>query len=62
VAHKLRGDVPLWAVSTMFALVALCVYMGLKSSLDNATQQGLAAYANLVKLAPRPASLSITLP
>jgi type VI secretion system protein ImpK len=46
----------------MFALVALCVYMGLKSSLDNATQQGLTAYANLVKLAPRPASLTITLP
>jgi type VI secretion system protein ImpK len=62
VAHKLRGDVPLWAVSTMFALVALCVYMGLKSSLDNVTQQGLTAYANLVKLAPRPASLTITLP
>jgi len=62
VAHKLRSDVPLWTLSAVFALAALCVYIGMKSSLDNATRQGIAGYADLVKLAPRPASLTITLP
>ena len=62
VANKLRSDVPLWTLSAVFALVALCVYIGLKSALNNATAQDMAAYADLVKLAPRPASLTITLP
>jgi type VI secretion system protein ImpK len=62
VAHKLRSDVPLWALSAVFALAALCVYVGMKSSLDSATRQGMAGYAGLVQLAPRPASLTVTLP
>ncbi|WP_377701259.1 type IVB secretion system protein IcmH/DotU [Pseudoduganella sp. UC29_71] len=62
VAHKLRSDVPLWALSAVFALAALSVYVGMKSSLDSATRQGMAGYAGLVQLAPRPASLSVTLP
>jgi len=62
IAHKLRGDVPLWALSTVFAAVALCAYLGLKSSLDRSTQQALAPYTDLIKLAPRPAHLTITLP
>ncbi|CAN7202129.1 type IVB secretion system protein IcmH/DotU [Pseudoduganella sp. LjRoot289] len=62
VANKLRSDVPLWTLSAVFALVALSVYIGMKSALAGATTQGLAVYADLVKLAPRPASLTITLP
>ena len=62
VAHKLRSDVPLWTLSAVFALAALGVYIGMKSSLDNATRQGMAGYSDLVKLAPRPANLTITLP
>lgn len=62
VTHKLRSDVPLWALSAVFALAALSVYVGMKSSLDNATRQGMAGYAGLVQLAPRPASLTVTLP
>jgi type VI secretion system protein ImpK len=62
VANKLRNDVPLWTLSAVFALLALSVYVGMKSSLTSATIQGMAAYADLVKLAPRPASLTITLP
>lgn len=62
VEHKLRSEVPLWTLSAVFALLALCVYAAMKSSLDNATSQNMAAYADLVKLAPRPASLTVTLP
>lgn len=62
IVHKLRGDVPLWALSTVFALIALGAYVGLKSSLTGSTQNNLAGYVDLVKLAPRPANVTITLP
>jgi type VI secretion system protein ImpK len=62
VIHKLRSDVPLWAVSAVFALVGLGVFSGLRASLERDAQQAMAAYADLVKLAPRAASLTITLP
>ncbi|KQV85038.1 type VI secretion system protein ImpK [Massilia sp. Root351] len=62
VAHKLRSDVPLWTLAAVFSLAALGVYAGMKASLEHATRQGMADYAGLVKLAPRQASLTITLP
>lgn len=62
IVHKRRGNLPLWAVSSMFALLALCAYLGLRASLAHGTAAGLAPYADLVKLAPRPANLTITLP
>jgi type VI secretion system protein ImpK len=62
VMHKLRSDVPLWAVCAVFALAGLGVFTGLRTALQRDTQQAMAAYAGLVKLAPRPASLTITLP
>lgn len=62
IVNKLRGEVPLWALSAVFALIALGVYGGLKSSLDHATLNRMASYADLVKLAPKPANLTITLP
>ncbi|AVR97835.1 type IVB secretion system protein IcmH/DotU [Pseudoduganella armeniaca] len=62
VAHKLRGNVPLWALSALFALLGAGVYTGLRTSLDHDTRNAIAGYADLVKLAPRPASFVLTLP
>ncbi|MET3129975.1 type VI secretion system protein ImpK [Oxalobacteraceae bacterium GrIS 1.11] len=62
IAHKRRSDVPLWAMASLFALIAICAYLGLKSSLTHSTLNSLAGYADLVKLAPRPANLTLTLP
>jgi type VI secretion system protein ImpK len=62
VVNKRGSDVPLWALSSFFALLAICAYLGLKMHLTRGTQTTLAAYADLVKLAPRPANLTITLP
>ena len=62
VVNKRRSDVPLWALTSILALLALCAYLGLRAHLMRNTQATLAAYADLVKLAPRPAHLTITLP
>ena len=53
---------PLWAVSAVFALVGLGVFTGLRASLGRDTQHAMAGYSDLVRLAPRAASLTITLP
>lgn len=62
VAHKLRGNVPLWALAALFALLGTGVYAGLRTSLEHDTRSAIAGYADLVKLAPRPASFVLTLP
>jgi len=62
VVHKLRSNVPLWALSALFALLGVSVYTGLRTSLQHGTQNAMGGYADLIKLAPRPASLTITLP
>jgi type VI secretion system protein ImpK len=62
VVNKLRSNVPLWAVCAVFALVGLGVFTGLRASLRADAQTSLAAYGDLIKLAPRPASFTITLP
>lgn len=62
VVNRQHGELPLWALSTLFALIALCAYLGLRASLTRATAATLAPYTDLIKLAPRPAHLTITLP
>jgi type VI secretion system protein ImpK len=62
IINKLRSEVPLWAFSAVFAAIALGVFVGMKSSLDHSTQNSMAAYTDLIKLAPRPANVTITLP
>jgi type VI secretion system protein ImpK len=51
-----------WAACAIFALVALGTYGWLASALKHSTQDTLAGYHELIKLAPRPAYVTITLP
>lgn len=62
IVHKLRSNTPLWAVTSMFGVISLSVYIGMEASLSRTTQDSLAPYSDLVKLAPRPAYVTITLP
>ncbi|TWI69230.1 type VI secretion system protein ImpK [Pseudoduganella lurida] len=62
IAHKLRSDLPLWVLCSVFALICVLGYIGLRTSLSSTTGKGINAYSDVVKLAPRAANLTITLP
>jgi type VI secretion system protein ImpK len=62
IVNKLRNDVPLWVLCSVFALVCALGYLGLRTSLNSHTANKMNAYNDVVKLAPRAANLTITLP
>lgn len=62
VINRLRGEVPLWVVASVFALAGLGAFLGLRWTLERETQRDLAAYAQVVKLPAPTAHVTITLP
>jgi len=62
IAHKLRTEVPLWVMGSVFAVVALVAFIGLRAHLRHLTDADLERYTDVVKLAPQPAYVTITLP
>ncbi|WP_175886571.1 type IVB secretion system protein IcmH/DotU [Burkholderia sp. BCC0044] len=62
IAHRLKREVPVWAIGTVFALVALLGYLGLNTYLKDKTLQALAPYSQVIKVGPESANLTISLP
>jgi type VI secretion system protein ImpK len=62
IIHKLRTDMPLWVLGSVFALICIVAYAGLRTSLDKTTEERMLAYNDVVKMAPKAANLTITLP
>ncbi|WP_370642869.1 type IVB secretion system protein IcmH/DotU [Bordetella sp. LUAb4] len=62
IAHAIKRDVPLWTVGATFSLLALLAYFGLNHQLANDMQSAMASYHDVVKLGPRVAHLTISLP
>nr|WP_229422091.1 MULTISPECIES: type IVB secretion system protein IcmH/DotU [Massilia] len=62
IVHKLRSDLPLWVLCSVFGLICILGYVGLRTSLNKSTDERMSAYNDVVKLAPRAANLTITLP
>ena len=62
VAHALKREVPLWVIGSVFALLGLLAFVGMRWALERQTRGDLAPYSQLVKLAPQPANITITLP
>lgn len=62
VTHKLRSDLPLWVLYSVFGLICVLGYVGLRTSLDRNSAAQMNAYNDVVKMAPRAANLTITLP
>lgn len=62
VMNRLRGEVPLWVVASLFALAGLGAFFGLRWALEHETRQDLAAYSQIVRLPAPTAHITITLP
>lgn len=62
IVHKLRSDLPVWVLCSVFGLICILGYIGLRASLTKTTDERMSAYNDVVKLAPRAAHLTITLP
>jgi type VI secretion system protein ImpK len=62
IANKLRSDVPMWIIYSVFALISVSGYLGLHWMLSRTTDNAIVVYSEIVKLAPRMANLTITLP
>ena len=62
VVHKLGSDTSLWVLCAVFALAGLGAYLGYRSTLGHETDRALARYNDLIKLPPRSAYVTITLP
>ena len=62
IVHKLTSETPLWVIGSVFALLGLLAFLGLNSWLGRSTNQMVGGYQDLVKLAPRAANITITLP
>ncbi len=62
VAHQLKAETPLWVIGSVFSLLALLAFMGMSNWATHSTKNMLAGYEDLVKLAPRAANITITLP
>lgn len=62
IINKLRNDVPLWIIFSVFGLMGLLAFWGLNSSLTHNTTLRLNAYNDVVKMAPKAANITIILP
>ena len=62
IINKLRNDVPLWVLCSIFALICAAGYTGMHAALSKHTEARMHAYNDIVKPAPQQANLTITLP
>jgi type VI secretion system protein ImpK len=62
IRHKLRSDLSLWVLTSVFALAGLGAYAGFRAALAHDTELAMSGYNDLVKLPPRAANVTITLP
>ena len=62
ISNAIKRDIPLWVIGSLLALLGLLAYVGLDWHGGSAVQQTLSHFQNIVQLAPRAPTLTITLP
>ncbi len=62
ISNAIKRDIPLWVIGSILALFGLLAYVGLDWHAGSAVQQTLSPFKNIVQLAPRAPTLTITLP
>lgn len=62
IANAIKRDIPIWVIVSVLALFGLIAYVGLDWHAGRTVQQTLSPFKNVVQLAPRAPTLTITLP
>jgi type VI secretion system protein ImpK len=62
VVNRLQSDLSLWVLAAVFMVAGLGGYLGFRTALSNETESTMAQYNDLVKLPPKAAHVTITLP
>ncbi|SFB84567.1 type IVB secretion system protein IcmH/DotU [Massilia yuzhufengensis] len=62
VVNRLQSDLSLWVLAAVFMVAGLGAYVGFRTALSNETGTAMAKYNDLVKLPPKAAHVTITLP
>lgn len=62
VRNRLKNEVPLWVIASVFALLGVLAFTAMRWQLTRSTERDLAVYQDVVKLAPQAAHVTITLP
>jgi type VI secretion system protein ImpK len=62
IVNKLRTETPLWVIAAVFSVVALGTFSGIDKLLTHHTLTSIAAYNDIIRMAPHAATLILTLP
>ena len=62
ISNAIKRDIPIWVIASVLALFGLLAYVGLDWHAGSAVQNTLSPFKNIVQLAPRAPTLTITLP
>lgn len=62
IANAIKRDIPIWVLVSVLALLGLLAYVGLDWHAGSTVQNTLSPFRNIVQLAPRAPTLTITLP
>ena len=62
ISNAIKRDIPFWVITSVLALFGLVAYIGLDWHAGSTVQHTLSPFKNIVQLAPRAPTLSITLP
>ena len=60
--NQLKNEVPLWVVGSVFGVMALAGFLGLRWQLTEQTKQQLGQQHHIVQMAPQVAHITVTLP
>ena len=62
IVNAIRREIPLWIIAAVLTLVGLLAYLGLEWHARSQVSETLASFTGIVQLAPRPPTLTLTLP
>ncbi|MBS1129852.1 MAG: putative rane protein [Proteobacteria bacterium] len=62
ISNAIKRDIPFWVITSVLALLGLVAYIGLDWHAGSTVQNTLSPFKNIVQLAPRAPTLTITLP